>query len=218
MIIGITGLPKSGKTFLGSILKNKLKNYHVTSFAEILKEVTAVLMNVSPTLFEDREFKNSLSSSEWWFFTTKDNITSEGYIINKYLKYPYHSYKGEMEIKEHFILYKPTNREVLQIIADSLKTIDSNLFINLLFSRNKNKNLIITDVRYNNEAAEIKKRGGKIIKIISSFQEKPSNHSSDKGIDCVYIDKVIKNTGIKKDLKKEIRKFIKTNNLLHNKL
>ena len=51
----------------------------------------------------------------------------------------------------------------------------------------KYKNVVISDVRFDNEAEEIKEKGGKILRILS-FDESDDKHSSEKGIDDKYVD------------------------------
>jgi hypothetical protein len=54
----------SYEQFKGSTLE-MLTNWNVKKMAGKLKEVAGMLLNVAPSKFEDREFKNSLLGPEW---------------------------------------------------------------------------------------------------------------------------------------------------------
>lgn len=55
--------------------------------------------------------------------------------------------------------------------------------------------MLISDVRYDNEAAFVKQNGGKILHIESPFSQEAQSHSSELGFDPAYVDVFIKNNG-----------------------
>jgi len=59
-------------------------------------------------------------------------------------------------------------RDLLQAIGESFRKVDPKFWVNALFEQLEpgvEDVVIITDVRYENEAEEIRKRGGKILKM-----------------------------------------------------
>jgi len=67
------------------------------------------------------------------------------------------------------------------------------------------KNIVISDVRYQNEIDQIHKLGGVVIKIIRPDLENNDSHKSEKGIDdLVGFDYTIINNQTKKDLYNKI--------------
>jgi hypothetical protein len=75
------------------------------------------------------------------------------------------------------------------------------------FDAPKNYLIIVDDVRYNNEAEEIIRRGGKVLKVYGrgGLTKELGEHSSELGINPEYISKGIDNSGIYADLAKEIQ-------------
>lgn len=68
---------------------------------------------------------------------------------------------------------------------------------------------IITDVRFNNEAEMIKRRGGYIIEVVRSEQSNMS-HKSENGIRPDLIDYTISNNATLLDLENNIRRVYNT--------
>ena len=68
----------------------------------------------------------------------------------------------------------------------------------------KYKNVVVSDVRFDNEAEEIKEKGGKILRILS-FDESDDRHASERGINDKYVDIEIVNTKVSlKQLKTDV--------------
>ena len=74
------------------------------------------------------------------------------------------------------------------------------------FDAPKDYLIIVDDVRYNNEAEEIIRLGGKVIMIYGrgGLAKELGEHSSEQGINPEYISKGIDNSGIFTELAKEI--------------
>lgn len=214
-LIGLTGLPNSGKDTVAEIIQLLHPNfgYKLMSFAKPLKVIVATLMGVEPELFENREFKESISSRKWWYFKNMgrtelplnlDRIPYYSSVLEDY-----HTMGIEPAIITGMDLITPTNRQVLQDVADLLKTRYPNLFSQWMkeYIYSSGKNLIITDVRYNDEAEVIKMFDGIIIEVRRD-EAKASLHSSDKGISQNYVSYVIKNNGSKEELENKVRDII----------
>jgi len=86
-------------------------------------------------------------------------------------------------------------REHMQTIGDKYRAIDKNFFVLAMISR-RSHYIVISDVRFNNEAEWIRKEGGIIINI---ERDNPNailtEHVSEDGLDEHYIDYKIDNNG-----------------------
>jgi len=106
-------------------------------------------------------------------------------------------------------------REIMQQLGDLCRSSNPNFFIVLMRTRIEKaleqgiRNIVITDVRYANEAKLIKDMGGRIIKInrnVTTTQH--TSHSSEKGIDdSNYIDFTIDNNGTIEQLIEKVKKI-----------
>ena len=88
-----------------------------------------------------------------------------------------------------------SGRQVLQLVGTEVgRNINQNFWIEALRFRNPSlENIIITDVRFNNEAEFITSNGGKILKIVRPSLESSDNHASEIPIDDKYVDSTIIN-------------------------
>ena len=137
MIIGIIGLKGSGKSTLAGILERKY-NFVSDSFAKPVKDIASIIFN--------------------WNRDMLDGITEES-----------RAWREGTDTEWSKILGKDiTPRLALQMIGTEFgrNLICEDIWIESLKMRSKNKNIVISDVRYLNEAESIKKSGGILIKII----------------------------------------------------
>lgn len=79
------------------------------------------------------------------------------------------------------------------------RMIDPNIWVNILSSKIGADNVVIPDVRFENEVDWIKNNGGIIIKIIRDT-ELVSDHVSEAGVDNSLVDYIIENNGTIEDL------------------
>ncbi len=105
--------------------------------------------------------------------------------------------------------YNKSPRQVLQEFGSYLRSQDTDFFCNLMKykiqeSIKKQKNIIITDVRYENEAKLIKQMGGIIIHINRDIKEKVREHESEKILPNNLIDYTIENNSTIEDLHNNI--------------
>lgn len=148
---------------------NVLSSWKQKSFAEPLKQILCILYGFKIEDFESEEFKSKeLPEAFWYWYMELDG--GYGPIILPYTtpKPP----KGYEGLK----LIKPTPRMLLQKIGTDLfrNQLHPNWSINALFSEYKPisnlsqtyPNILITDVRFQNEADAVTERGGKLIKVI----------------------------------------------------
>ena len=101
-----------------------------------------------------------------------------------------------------------TAREILQKLGT--EAIRDNLheaaWVNALFSEyTEDSNWIVTDVRFQNEAQEIKKHGGVIVRVNRTGFGPVNNHESEISLDGWDFDHIIENNGTIEDLKESAR-------------
>ncbi len=165
--------------------------WELKSFAAKLKKIASLLTGIPIEKFNDEEFKKSVLSKEW-------------------------SNPRGLTIDERDPL---TVREFLQKLGtDAIRNhLHENVWINALFA-NYNQthitkgikagpqypNWIITDCRFPNEAEEIRKRGGIVVRVNRSVDSsvlrgdnqwiKLEGHSSEIAMDRFQFDWIIENT------------------------
>jgi hypothetical protein len=171
LILGITGKAGSGKDTVASLLQlfeiskgkkaevlaaatyhtfeqrcqvlktNRFKesSLYRDSFALPLKEITSIILNCSINKLEDREFKNSQIPVELIPDKVHDDLPFTVRNLMQYL--------GTELFREHY---------------------STNLWVNMLLNRVKNSknDVIVTDVRFKNEAAAIHKNNGIVISVV----------------------------------------------------
>lgn len=96
-------------------------------------------------------------------------------------------------------------RETIHKLLPRLMIEPGELWISIFLRNAEKNNLVITDVRFQNEADAIKKAGGIIIYLDSKYAIK-DNHKSEK-IDVTY-DYLLRNDGEKQDMYKKLESLI----------
>jgi hypothetical protein len=95
-------------------------------------------------------------------------------------------------------------REWAQWLGGFARTIDETWWIDALMQRAFDEGniarLVIPDVRYNNEALEIKKQGGVVLKVIRPGTKPVAHHESEFGISPAYVHETPDNLGTPEDL------------------
>lgn len=149
--------------------ENKNSNWQEKSFSHSLKQILCILYGFKIEDFESEEFKSKeLPESFWYWYMKLDGGYGDVIIPYTTPKSP----KGYEGLK----LIKPTPRMLLQKIGTDLfrNQLHPNWAINTLFSDYKHisnlsqtyPNILITDVRFQNEADAVTERGGRLIKVI----------------------------------------------------
>ena len=154
-IIGFLGRKRSGKDTCGEYL---IESYNFTkyAFADPLKDILKILFN-----FDDEQLnKNKEEIDKLWKISPREALQKFGTDF------------ARIDIFKYFPqLKEPLNN----------KTIWVKLF-ELWYEKNKDKNIVITDVRFLDEIISIKEKGGLIFKVNRKSCEKDS-HLSEKNID-----------------------------------
>lgn len=102
----------------------------------------------------------------------------------------------------------PEVRRILQVLGAEIgrDLIDPNLWVELtMHSVHQNDKIVISDVRFRNEAEEIKWKFGEIWRISRIDKDAPVNiHRSETDMDSWDFDQYISNNGTIEDLKAEV--------------
>lgn len=148
------------------------------SFAAKLKECAAIILGCSVGSFEQEEFKNKVIP---WITEDIQTLNADGF--------------GE------FDAVPITVRKFLQKFGTEVgRSIDNNLWVKALFqdyAATIEPNWIIPDVRFWNEATEIKRRKGILIRVVRDLKNTKSDiHTSETALDNYSdFDYVIYNNG-----------------------
>lgn len=107
-----------------------------------------------------------------------------------------YDFKEKQVVPEHlwaFCANETHNyRSLLQGMGDYLRSKNPNIFIDSILIGNTS-NLIISDVRFPNEAKAIKERGGIVIKVVRPDVESSDSHQSETRIDEIVPDYILYN-------------------------
>ena len=192
IIIGLTGGAGHGKDTAASLLQHKY-DFKGISIAEPLKKSTAAMFNVPLEFFYDRKLK-----------------------------------------EEDIPRYEMSPRRLMQVVGTDIvrNHLDKRFWIKMMGwkredmlqeHREKNidtpLNMVISDVRFDNEARAVKNLRGAcsfIVKIDASERlgdnknsisdSKAQGHITEQGVSKELIDYVVKNNGTKEELDEELRK------------
>ena len=226
-LVAISGCKTSGKTEVAHMLQYCLsvpkifrqywiykrfgkiipRKWKIIAFADPLKKMLAVLLNIPVEKFEDRSFKedtcidlNTLDYSLSAF--TKDHHLLSDSKFTKLAK----------ELNTNILQYDLTIRQLLQYYGTTVMRtyFGENVWINSTL-RNANKNTIISDCRFINEAEAIKEKQGIIIYINRpgvAFGHHQSEKEMFKMLQSGIYDYQIDNNGNLEDLFNKIKKLI----------
>jgi len=179
VIIGFTGVKQSGKDTAASFLVDEL-GFERHGFADKLKEAVANLFGIS--IEEVDEFKaigvDNIAIVE--VFLTQRNRQTDWV-------FPW--------------------REFLQRFGTEMgrNTFGQNFWVSLLLPKDVKpvRNIVISDVRFDNEAMRIISLGGKVFEIVRPKYE-PDGHASEEPISRSFVDAQIINDGTLEEFKNKV--------------
>ena len=180
MIIGLIGRAGSGKDTVADFLVNN-HDFTKLSFGKILKDVISIIFGWDRELLEgdtleSREFRETID--EWWSKELGFSVTPRKMF----------QMIGTDVMRKHF------NQDIWVLVLKK-KLNDYSI---------KNKNIIITDIRFINEYNMVSEIGGKMIKIIRTNMH-TYNHSSENNIDNFKSDFIINNNSSIENLYNKVR-------------
>ena len=100
--------------------------------------------------------------------------------------------------------------EVLQFkLQELIPDIETKFAVKRMFIDNNSEDkIVISDVRFEHEVVELRKRGALLIKIVRNIEFTDSdNHISESGIDNLYADIVIHNNGTLNELFDQVKEI-----------
>lgn len=213
MIIGISGKKNSGKDLAGEIIREFDQSYRVVKYADKLKDIVCLLIGCTREQLEDRDFKESPLGEEWWIIECMFKENSG--VVKKILPYKDRDsiVSGKYDNIMSFETIKVTPRWLLQYIGTECfrQIIHPNTWVNATYAGiNDGDNVVITDVRFPNEADAVKEHGGIVIRISRPVTDKVSdNHVSETALDNYDFDYIINNDGSIDDFRQKIMLVIK---------
>lgn len=230
-LIGIGGIAYSGKdtvvamidfilnaenpTFKGyayymNNVYNKEECYNIISFAGDIKNILSQLYNIPRNYFDNGEMKDN-----GYYLFDKAKVVSVEDLPKHYHVYPANTFDMSLAI---FINYHEGEaaiklRTLMQYFGTNVmrEKMGNTIWIDACIRRAKQmmycgQNVIISDVRFTNEAKAIKKAGGVLIKVRRNPKIEV-NHPSEKV--NFHADIEIDNVGTLEDLFNKIKKVIK---------
>ena len=181
MLIGLVGCKGVGKDAVGQYL---IDNYEFTklAFADKLKEAVANLFGI--TVKEVDEGK-----SMPWMISIEDGIVAN--LTWREFLQRFGTEMGRNTFGQNFWIQQWEN----SYTALSVLEPDAFQFV------------VVTDVRFDNEAHAILTAGGWLVEITRKGHE-PDGHASEEGIDEKLIDALIINNGTLQDLYQDVDKLM----------
>jgi hypothetical protein len=189
MIIGLSGKKGSGKNQVAEYLTKILgrQNVNIIAFADPIKEIAVKYMGVDKNV-------------AWGTQEQKEST---------YTRWKWEDIPAPKRKNYHVSTYHLTVRQLLQFIGTELfrENISDDFWIKSCFNQiynygDKYKHHIITDVRFPNEATEIRDFGGKVIRLWRGGQCAIDEHPSEVALnkedrhvinslpDYSYLDKI----------------------------
>lgn len=195
MIVGVNGLKRSGKDTIGEYLES-IHGYSRTSFASPLKRTCEIYFNASGIKEDEREEVRE-------FLILERSITraasSLGFSAQELFKFQerFHDVfdKYSTLLDDSYGKYSMTYRQMLQLFGTEVcRYFKDDIWIALASEQIKTlDNVVITDVRFNNEAAMIRSIGGVVIEV-NRAGTISDGHASESKIDHSFIDYSVENT------------------------
>ena len=195
MLIGLTGKKRSGKDTVYQIINSISSNdpdmiVKRIAFADKVKEAASIILNISPAYLE----------------LHKDNS-------NLIIKLE----RGDLWLDLSL-------RNIIQRIGTEVgrDLFGKNFWIDQVLPLDfdhSNQLVIVTDVRFENEAQRVIDLGGVIWEVQRPDNNYKDDHSSEAGIDKEYINHIIVNRNSLQNLEREIRiaMYAHTSDLLYKK-
>jgi hypothetical protein len=240
-IIAITGCIGSGKDTIGKIICELDPEYFIYKFATPLRKVFSIITGIpeentvsesdknfdlSSKVYKACELKKQIEDAIMWVAETvsEENDNKDFDEISRKM----FNILTSKEYNEELVTINMTVGQALQIIGTECfrNLINENIWINWFFNYHRKNNytpLVITDLRFLNEALAIKSLRGIIIRVeredIVDNDSRLKTHISEcELLDALVPDMVIKNNGTIEDLTREVRQFmaqfISMNNLI----
>lgn len=204
MIIGFAGKAGSGKDTAGNYLK--LKQWQHYQFARPLKMIVAKMLDLPLNAMENRDLKDHKLQNK--IVLTED----DAHLFMSLCPEPILGHEQANKIIDTFEGKELSSiRELLQFIGTDVgrNLINQNIWINSakksLENLSKSVNVVLTDVRFENERDAISELGGFTIRI-NRNSESIGDHASELG--KFTVDTEIDNNGSMQSMYDQIEEFL----------
>lgn len=176
-LVGILGKKRSGKDTVSDFLV-KEHGYHQYAFAGPLKEAVKEMFLMT---------ENQVNGDEKEVFDERWNITPRKLmqIIGTELF--------------HYDIHKYTEPEEF----DMGREVWVNRF-KIWYKDNEDKNVVVSDVRFEHEANKIRELGGEVWKVVRPNLESSDAHASESEMESIVPDHLINNDSTIEDLYKKV--------------
>jgi hypothetical protein len=212
MIIGMIGSKGAGKdTAALALIKDGFKR---VSFADPLKELARMAFGLNSELFINPEFKDVPLIKDNTTPITEKNIELLIECLNNLVGVNpklVNDITAACVDKGSF----STPRELLQWLGTDLcrEVVDKNIWLNIAKKEiAKHSNVVVTDVRFKNEADLIRELGGSTIQIFrmgESYNTPKDSHSSENDLTDHYADVTLTNSCCITQLHRKARNAVK---------
>lgn len=208
MIIALSGWAGSGKDTVADYLINKY-SYTRVSFADTLKDATSKTFQIPRDHFDNRDFKDSaierypvipqdgisklVCNELVQHFRTIDNKKAANIMVNKSTGSMEGFFSDGMKKLFH------TPRSLLLIQGAMARSVNPNYWVYAGVNKIKaiSGNVVITDLRFGNEASTLLENFSNSIKFIrvNRFDTTSNTDSSERDLDNYNFDAIIDNKG-----------------------
>lgn len=175
MILGLSGYAQVGKDTLGAAL---VRNYGFTryAFADALKEVVYRLNPIARSEAQEDEYGPYVISDR-----VQDIVDTYGWEMAKRV---------------------PEIRRLLQVMGTEAgrQVLGENIWVDTVLNQIGDRDAVITDCRFPNEAQAVKERGGYVLRIVRPGVEAVNAHPSETSLDGWNFDAIISNNGALEDV------------------
>lgn len=179
------------------------KSWKITAFATPIKKILSVLLNVSISKFNNRDFKENYCIEMNTLSIHKVSDVPTNKILNDSV-----FSKKARNFDESLKNYYLTIRQLMQVFATEYcrRLFGSDVWVYSALKNNAQQ-LIISDLRFVNEAAIIKKHNGLLIYVDRGleFGQHPSENEMKILYDQGLYNIIIKNDGTLKDLFNKVK-------------
>lgn len=193
-IIGLTGNKRCGKDTAGEYLASK-HGYIKLSFAALLKEVTQKYLGAKSVTEDDRENIQEFNMRDSSLRECANVLGLNPQELVVKTKEAFNRFA--IAYNDDYTTYRMTYRQVLQIFGtEACRALYDDIWINSVIDvirNNPNGDYVITDVRFDNEAAILEHIGSTIVRI-NRVGAEGDGHASEVGVSSAYIHYDVENT------------------------
>jgi hypothetical protein len=205
-VIGITGLAGHGKTTVANMIAESY-GYQEYALASPIKNTINNMFgwddrHSNGVMKEEEQYTrvvhlSSLPIFLWQCFPEEDlDVSLARDFVAVFSKYQTYDLHGVLQ-------YKISPRKAYQLFGTEFgrNCIDDEVWLDMI----PEGRVVVSDVRFDNEAEYIVRNGGRIIKVVANrATTKANDHVSEKGVDLSYISATIENTGTMEQLKEKV--------------